>query len=386
MGLPHIREPGGVAGRVSMRTRLRFGLVMWRIRATALVPILSCLATIPARAHDVSFSYADLHWTKSRIEVRLTVHRDDAAQVLGVAAPESLTNAAFLAGRADALSRALLPGLRLQGDGREIALQLERAATKPDRRSVTLTYGATLGRPVTRIRADAHLFPGNPQHETFINVYAGDKLARQDVLTATRPGVDVYAGGAAGLLAVLGTFVQAGIHHIFIGPDHILFIVGLLLLGGGLGRVLRVATSFTVAHSITLALAALGLVHLSSRLVEPLIALSIVYVGSENVRRRSGGFDWRTRIAFGFGLIHGFGFASVLQEFGLPHEALAASLLGFNLGVEIGQASIVLSVLPVLGALNRWLPRFAPRAVAACSWGIILAGGWWFLQRVLVRA
>ena len=365
--------------------RPRTGLAV-RAGAAAVMSILSCLASTPARAHDVSFSYADLHWKKSEIELRVTVHRDDAATVLGIAAPESLMDAAFLAGKCDALSHGLLPGLRLQGDGAAIALRLERVAVKPERRSVSLVYAASLARPVAHLRLDARLFPANPQHQTFVNVYAGERLVRQDVLTATRSATEVYAGGATGLLAVLRTFVGAGIHHIFTGPDHILFIVGLLLLGGGLGRVLRVATAFTVAHSITLAIAALGLVHVSGRIVEPLIALSIVYVGFENLRRRGAEADWRMRVAFAFGLVHGFGFASVLQEFRLPREALAASLLGFNLGVEVGQAWIVLSVMPVLGALRRWAPRLAPVAVAACSWGIILAGGWWFFQRVLTRA
>ena len=233
---------------------------------------------------------------------------------------------------------------------------------------------------------DAVLFPEIPQHETFLNVYdARGKILLQDVLTAGHAGADVYATGPRGILAVLATFIQAGIHHIYIGPDHILFIIGLLLLGGGLGRVLRVATAFTLAHSITLALAVLGLVRVPGRIIEPLIALSVVYVGFENLRVRAGDADWRTRIAFAFGLIHGFGFASVLREFGLPHQALAWSLLGFNLGVEIGQASIVLAIVPLLGMLRASLPRVAVRTVAAGSWGIVCTGGFWFVERVLTR-
>jgi len=177
--------------------------------------------------------------------------------------------------------------------------------------------------------------------------------------------------------------VLEGIHHIFIGPDHILFIVGLLLLGGGIGRLLKIVTAFTIAHSLTLALATLHLVNPPSRFVEPAIALSIVAVGIENLIAAKRGRDWRAPLAFGFGFLHGFGFASVLAEFGLPRAALGWSLFSFNLGVEIGQACIVLAVTPVLA----WLGARSPRAgVRVAAWGsacVIAAGSFWFVQRVL---
>ena len=177
------------------------------------------------------------------------------------------------------------------------------------------------------------------------------------------------------------TFLVQGVHHIAIGPDHILFIVGLVLAGGGARRLLRIATAFTLAHSLTLALATLGIANPPARLIEPLIALSIVWVGIENLlgRRR----DLRVAIAFGFGLVHGFGFAGVLREFGLPPGALAASLVSFNVGVEIAQAAIVLTLAPALGGLARWSPTGAPRLVRAGSLAVATAGGFWLVQRVL---
>jgi len=327
-----------------------------------------------------------VRWDKDRLEIVLSVHRDDAAPALGVSDPASLTRPEVLDRHRGPLGRILLTQFHARSDGREIALVPAGAAVRPERHAVALRFVAPLNHPLGSLTIEARLFPTTPQHETFLNVYEGGRLTRQDVLTADRPLAELYARGPEGILAVLGTFIGAGIHHIFIGPDHILFIVGLLLLGGGLGRVLKVATAFTLAHSITLAAAALGLVHISARIVEPLIALSIVYVGIENLRPRKTARDWRMRIAFGFGLIHGFGFASVLRELGLPHEALAWSLLGFNMGVEVGQACIVLAVTPALYALRRWAPRLAPRAVAACSCAIIVAGGWWFFQRLLAKA
>jgi hydrogenase/urease accessory protein HupE len=135
---------------------------------------------------------------------------------------------------------------------------------------------------------------------------------------------------------VVRTFA-AGIHHIFIGPDHILFVIGLLLLGGSAGRVLKIVTAFTLAHSVTLALAAFQIVNPPARLIEPLIALSIVYVGVENLRSKPGARDPRVPIAFGFGFVHGF-VASVLREFG--HRAGARRVMfAFNAGVEGASAS-----------------------------------------------
>jgi hydrogenase/urease accessory protein HupE len=116
--------------------------------------------------------------------------------------------------------------------------------------------------------------------------------------------------------------------------------------------------------------------------VEPAIALSIIYVGIENLRARPGKRDVRIGIAFFFGLVHGFGFASVLHEIGLPREALGWSLLAFNLGVEVGQACIILAVTPLLAALRKGLPQVAPRAIAAGSWAIILAGAYWLGRRL----
>ena len=154
----------------------------------------------------------------------------------------------------------------------------------------------------------------------------------------------LYTGTRQGLWAVFTAFTASGIHHIAIGPDHILFIVGLLLLGGSIRRLLAIVTAFTLGHSVTLALATLQIVEPPARLIEPAIALSIVYVGADNLLVGQRGRDVRPWVALFFGLVHGFGFASVLRETGLPPRALGLSLFSFNLGVEIGQAAIVVAV------------------------------------------
>src|SRR5256885_3216991 len=175
--------------------------------------------------------------------------------------------------------------------------------------------------------------------------------------------------------------MPSGIYHILIGPDHLLFLVGLLLLGGTVRQLLLVVTSFTLAHSITLPLAALNIVTPPARLIEPAIALSIVYVGADNILAK-GGRDVRGWIAFTFGFVHGFGFANVLREMDLPRRALGWSLFSFNVGVEIGQLLVVVSVATALAAL-RSRSEWAGRQLAfAGSLVVIAAGTFWFIERL----
>jgi hydrogenase/urease accessory protein HupE len=188
-------------------------------------------------------------------------------------------------------------------------------------------------------------------------------------------------GSRQGTLAVIRRFVPAGVHHILIGPDHLLFLVGLLLLGGTTRRLMLVVTSFTIAHSVTLTLAALNILNPPARIIEPAIALSIVYVGFDNLLVR-GGRDVRAWIAFAFGFIHGFGFANVLREMDLPSRALGWSLFSFNLGVEIGQLLVVIVVASALGALRSRSESVGRQVAFAGSIVVIAAGVFWFVQRV----
>ena len=369
-----------------MRARVPFsGARITRWAGLAIVVAL-LLAAPPARAHDVSYSYADLVLGRDGCQVRLTVHRNDAARLIAVSSIESLETEAGVARQTTALIREIGPGFKLSADERPLAIAWSAVALRAERRGVELRGIAAWPREPGRLAVTARVVPDNNLHETYVNVYQRERLLRQEVLTDEKPAFDMYTAGAQGLWAVAVTFIGAGIHHIFIGPDHILFVIGLLLMGGGLMRILKIVSGFTIAHSITLALAALGVLRPPSRVIEPLIALSIVYVGLANLRARGGSGDRRGWIAFGFGFVHGFGFASVLMQFGLPREALGVSLAAFNIGVEIGQACIVLTVLPLLALLRQRSPSLSLRAVAAGSWGVVLAGGWWFVERVFFPA
>jgi hydrogenase/urease accessory protein HupE len=225
------------------------------------------------------------------------------------------------------------------------------------------------------------MFPYDPQHKTFVNFYERGEITSQVILDGGLQRFEYFTGTRHGIGAVIRKFVPAGVHHILIGPDHLLFLIGLLLLGGAIRRLLVVVTAFTVGHSLTLALAALDLVSPPPGLVEPAIALSIVYVGADNLLVREGR-DMRGWIALAFGFIHGFGFASVLRDMGLPSRAFGWSLLSFNLGVEIGQLFVVIAVASALAALRARSEVAGRRLALAGSVVVIAAGGFWFVQRV----
>jgi hydrogenase/urease accessory protein HupE len=214
---------------------------------------------------------------------------------------------------------------------------------------------------------------------------AQDGREAQALLDAGNTTITLSAP-APSLSSTMRRYLVTGIEHIFLGYDHIAFLIAVMLWARRLIPVIKIVTAFTIAHSITLSLAALEIVVIPGRIVEPAIAASIVFVAVENFFSRD--IDRRWRVAFVFGLIHGFGFASALQEIGLPSSAVLPALAAFNIGVEIGQVAIVAIVLPMLGLFDRLTtadrtnPVRAARLVYAVSAAISLLGGYWFLTRV----
>ncbi|MCA9270571.1 MAG: HupE/UreJ family protein, partial [Planctomycetales bacterium] len=176
----------------------------------------------------------------------------------------------------------------------------------------------------------------------------------------------------------LGSFFRLGVEHIFIGYDHILFLLSLIVVCK-FRELVKIVTSFTVAHTITLILATLCGVQLPGRLVESAIAATIVYVALENFWIDQDARRWR--LTFAFGLIHGFGFAGVLRQLGLPTSGLVRSLVAFNVGVEAGQLAIVLMLFPLMAALAKWKHRRYARWILS---GLIAACGLcWFIDRAV---
>ncbi len=196
----------------------------------------------------------------------------------------------------------------------------------------------------------------------------------------------VVVGAAPGWQQIAGTYLGLGVEHILSGIDHLLFVLALLLLVKGWRRLVATVTAFTVAHSLTLAAATLGFVHVPQRPVEAVIALSIVFVAAELVRLGSGQVNltqrWPWAIAFTFGLLHGFGFAGALSEIGLPEQSIPLALLFFNVGVELGQLLFIAGVM-VLGVLVKRIavpvPTWAPQLPA---YGIGAVAAFWTIERV----
>ncbi|HEX2454338.1 MAG TPA: HupE/UreJ family protein [Vicinamibacterales bacterium] len=335
-----------------------------------------------AYGHPAPFSYLDLRMGNQSLSGRLVLHDLDVAHDLSLA-PETLADPTVVHRQAGPIAQLVLGRLTLLADGTIVLWKVTAVRPLPDQTAVELEWTAAITRPVGRVTVQAALFPYDPNHQTFVNVYDESTLVRQDVLNRERPSMDVYSGSRQGLLAVFTTFTRSGIHHIAIGPDHILFIVGLLLLGGSLRRLLAIVTAFTLGHSLTLALATLHVVDPPARIIEPAIALSIVYVGADNLLVGTRGRDVRPWVALFFGLVHGFGFASVLRETGLPDRALGLSLFSFNLGVEIGQAAIVLVVSSALMLLRGRNAPLAARLATVGSVAVMLAGAFWFVERIL---
>lgn len=355
---------------------------------------------LAAAAHPAPFSYLDVRVQAEGLDGSLIIHDWDAAHDVGVDPPERLRDAAVAAAYRDQLTRLMDSRLAIIVDGQRQPLTWTGFESLPERQSLRLTFRTGGRGGAGRVRVEGVLFPYDPIHQTFVNVYDEGTLRHQAILDARRTGADYYPGTWQGVGAVLAVFVPAGIEHILIGPDHVLFLIGLLLLGGTVWRLTTIVTAFTLGHSVTLSLAALDVLSPPASLIEPVIALSIVFVGADNLlvqreetRRlaaagsaadRAPQRDIRPWVAGVFGLVHGFGFASVLKQFGLPVTALGWSLFSFNAGVEIGQLAIVLAAAAALHAVRRRHPATAIGLVRGGSIIVMLAGTYWFVQRVFL--
>jgi len=352
--------------------------------------VLFCLiGGVPAQAHDTPFSYADLRLSDAGIEMKLEAPAADFAHYLPKIEPKTLLTAAGATANQAAMFAQIQKGFRLKADGQELTGSVQSVVPEVENRLDYVRFQLRYEwkeKPET-LGIGAHFFPYDPRHKTYVNIYEGERLAKQLIFEGQTQTAEFVIGSGQSTLQVIRQFTAEGIHHIFIGPDHILFIIALLLLGGSLGQLLKIVTAFTVAHSITLGLATFDLLSPPSRLIESTIALSIVCVGVHDLLHRNDTpdtkrRDYRMAFAFCFGLIHGFGFASVLKELELPRQALGWSLFSFNVGVELGQMCIVLLVSPLLALLQQKNEKFARNVVTVAALVVIAAGGFWFVQRL----
>jgi hypothetical protein len=348
---------------------------LFRAKLTLLGVLSSALlwgATLPAQAHELQPTIADLTVEPGQAEMVFQLNLEALLSGIDLDTIKDTNNAEnaqdyddLRALPADAIA-ARVPDLlanwnglpMLLVDGQAVALQ-----------SAALTIPQDVDIELARI-AQWRLSAAVPQDASEVVVTwpdgAGAMVLRQQGVEEpftgylsggeSSPVISLAGGGAQTGWQAFGSYIPVGFDHILPqGLDHILFVLGLFLLSTHLAPLLWQVSAFTLAHTVTLALGALGLVNVPGSIVEPLIAASIVYVAVENIFS-TGLSRWRPVVIFGFGLLHGLGFASVLGDFGLPADQFIPALIGFNVGVEVGQLTVI-----ALAAALLWLAIGAAR-------------------------
>lgn len=341
-----------------------------------------------AEAHQVNLSTARVELLPRRVvAVEVALKGSDADRLAGTSvfdAQTGLVDAAKLAASAAPIAAYVGAHVGVSGaDGTPCVAGTATVVDDKDGVIVRNTYSCanTTGDLVYHSTV---LTATDSTARQVVLIGAGEN-APQALLDSTHTTVSISAP-APSLLSTMQRYLVAGIEHIFLGYDHICFLIAIVLWARRLLPVIKIVTAFTIAHSITLSLAALRIVVIPSTIVEPAIAASIVFVAVENFFSRN--IEGRWRVTFTFGLIHGFGFASALQEFGLPPGTVVPALASFNIGVEIGQVAIVSIVVPTLIVLdrlfaaNRKAPARAAALVYALSAVITLLGSYWLVTRV----
>ena len=399
---PAFRARARDAGvRVPLRLQVR-----WSV-AAAIAAVLAIVAPPAAptiAAHDLGVTHAILTFTPGRYQLDVVVDPESILAKLELYAdrtPTANVPAAEVPGRIVALGDVALARTRIAFDGVPSTATFSYLPTAPKgpappsaatalvpgapsllppatlrftgdvpagARTCTITYGLVLGSyALTLVAPDgktsAPVWVAGAQESPVLDLRAG----------FVTPPWWVTAGEYAGL----------GFTHILPkGLDHILFVIGLFLLGTKWRPLLLQVTLFTIAHSMTLGLSMLGIVSLPSSIVEPLIALSIAYVAIENVMT-SELHAWRPVVVFGFGLLHGMGFAGVLQEIGMPRSEFLTALIAFNVGVELGQLAVISGAFVLTGIWMRGKPWYRRRFVVPASLAIAATGLYWTVERVL---
>jgi hydrogenase/urease accessory protein HupE len=359
------------------------------VRGAILLVLFSLLPLQGAAAHDPGISSLTICQRPNSLEATLTFAVKDAAQLAEI--DDNLdgivTKAEFAHGQSQ-LEAVVVTQLIVAPDGK-----LAKPAFIRSRFDENNNVEIHLGFPASvfsSLEIQSKLIASLPGgHRQYLQVQnsAGQTVFERLLSAAADRATAEFAVANAGVTAreavgSFGNFLAVGVKHILTGYDHLLFLFGLLVVARGFVSSLSIITSFTIAHSITLAAATFNLAQIPSRIVEPLIAASIVYVGIENLLR-SDVPKARQLVTFGFGLIHGFGFASVLREMGIGAGTggVALPLLSFNIGVELGQIMVAAVALPIIWKL-RANPLFIARWVPACSAAVVLFGSSWFVDRV----
>jgi hydrogenase/urease accessory protein HupE len=344
-------------------------------------------AARPAAAHEVGLSRGEYAASGASVTAQLTfARRDVLTLVAGLDADhDGALTEAEIARDHDGLNGALVGRIKIKGDGVACPGELTEARLAEDD-GVTLRATYRCPAPVSAVDVEVGLLEDLPFGHRHLAHFAGPSGPSDAVLfqrnrsfsftsTPAEAGAEPPKASYRGKLS----FFPMGVEHILTGYDHLVFLLGLVIVGGRLRSLLMVVTAFTLAHSITLAVAALGVWAPSPRIIEPAIALSIAYVGVENFFVKNAEKRWR--ITFPFGLIHGFGFAGALQAVEMPKADVPYALVLFNVGVEAGQLAVLALVLPLI-YLARKRAAFRDQGVKVISAAIAVAGVVWFVSRV----
>ncbi len=354
------------------------------------------LISLPAAAHKPSDSYLTLTVSDSTLDGRWDITLRDLDYALGLDGNDdgAITWGELRARHGDIAAYALAR-LTIESDDGVCTTRAREHLVEDhsDGAYAVLKFSANCGSAPTSLALGYTLFFDlDPQHRGLLKVSDGEET-HSTIFSVERPTQQFTLGRVASW-EQFSDYAREGVWHIWTGFDHVLFLLTLLLpavLQRRAGRwqtvsgfreafrnVFFIVTSFTVAHSITLSLAVLGVISLPSRLIESAIAASIVVVALNNIYPVITRKLWL--VAFGFGLIHGLGFASVLEDLGLPQDALLRALFGFNLGVEVGQLAIIGALMPLAYVLRQWwwYPRLA---VQLGSIAIVFIATIWFAER-----
>jgi hydrogenase/urease accessory protein HupE len=354
---------------------------------------LLLLFAAPLRAHDPGLSTTQVEVHRDTLVVTVGFAPNDVRMLLPPSARSSLSswNSADF-DRAEPSLRELAPALLEIRDGTRVLPWSEVSVFLASGNSVLFRLACARPAATQLLLRSLVMDRLPPGHRDYVSVTDErgttvlEKLVgANDAAVALRlPAAAAGASAPEVRTPSFWGFLRLGIAHIWTGYDHLLFLFGLLVVCRSFRSIVAIISCFTVAHSITLALATLNIVNIPSRIVEPMIAASIFYVGIENLVRRGAEPKGRWALTFAFGLIHGFGFASVLRELGVGSNGhgLAMPLFTFNLGVEIGQVTIAAIVLPIVWQLRK-NPAFLRRGVPILSGLVAAAGLYWFLERTI---
>lgn len=345
-------------------------------------------------AHDPGLSSADLTIKAQGIDAKVTFSLQDIEAFVPMDSDQDaeVTVAEQNAAKPK-IAEWVLQGVQLMVDGQVVQPSAAGVVNFDEKNNAFIEFNYTQT-PSQQIQLQANFLSKLPAtHKQFLTIKnltghsLGEKmLSQQDSsLTLTLPTTNTATNSGEEATAPTFTgFLELGIEHIVTGYDHLLFLFCLLVVTRDFWPALKIITFFTIAHSITLALAGLNVIDIPSSIVEPLIAATIIYVALENIVRKGEpkGRQWLT---FFFGLIHGFGFAAVLREMGISsyETGIMLPLFSFNLGVELGQIAVASVALPIIWWLHK-KPQIEPRLTPVCSILASLAGAWWLIERTIL--